>query len=291
MKNTAQIAILVVILIGISLRSNALRTVSFEEALSKKLITYTGTKNFGQKTFLLDITNRTHDSLCIQLEVGRIFLPDDPLQPQVVTRGRDIFVSARERRSFGVNTVCGNASLLAPDQGYQEFGRSIMAHPELVTILDQLVSMRLDTRAPIQQLVWMYMNNHGIERLHSGSLNDYEYSVLLDVMKDVRGSLFDPGYRVLYREPSENEELRFTGEPVRLTGLFNLEMPEPGDVTVVLVDSNNKVVRMVRYLAGLPEGAVPLQVDMDVKGISAGEYQIKGFRQNGEHVGTFDITM
>lgn len=279
----------VVLLVG--LHALAVRTVSFEDAVRLKLIEYTGFKGIDGRAFVLDVVNKTRDSLCVQVETGRVFLPHDPRQPQVVTCPRDIFVSAGEKRSAGLNTVCGNASLGAPKTGYNRFEKTTMAHSELVRILEGLVELRLDQRAPTQQLVWMYTNNHGVHQLCQGRLNAHEYAVLLALVKDAKGSIVDPGYRVMYREPNEDEEQRFTGEPEHLSGSVTCALAQVSDVMITLNDAEGRVVRTVRYITGMQAGEAAVPFRLDVTGLPAGDYHLQGLTAAGEVALALPITM
>lgn len=273
------------------LHASAVRTVSFEDAVRLKLIEYTGIKGIDGRPFVLDVVNKTRDSICVQVELGRVFLPYDPCQPQVVIRQRDIFVSSGERRSVGLNTVCGNAVVGAPKRGYNRFDKTTMAHPELVAILAGLVELRLDQRAPVQNLVWMYTNHHGVHQLPEGRLNAHEYTLLMALLKEAKGSVLDPGYRVLYREPTEDETQRFTGEPVHLSGNVSCTLEQVSDVMITLNDAEGRVVRTVRYIAGMQAGEAAVPIQLDVTGLPAGDYRLQGLTVAGEVALSLPITM
>lgn len=278
-----------VLLVG--LHALAVRTVSFEDAVRLKLIEYTGIKSIDGRPFMLDVVNKTRDSICVQVELGRVFLPYDPCQPQVVIRQRDIFVSSGERRSVGLNTVCGNAVVGAPKTGYNRFDKTTMAHPELVAILEGLVELRLDQRAPVQNLVWMYTNHHGVHQLPEGRLNAHEYTLLMALLKEAKGSMVDPGYRVMYREPNEDEEQRFTGEPEHLSGSVTCALAQVSDVMITLNDAEGRVVRTVRYITGMQAGEAAVPFRLDVTGLPAGDYHLQGLTAAGEVALTLPITM
>ncbi len=291
MKTIAKCLLLTGALLLFGLHARALRTVSFDEAVRLKLIEYTGIKGVDGRSFVLDVANKTRDSLCVQVEVGRVFLPHDPRQPQVVTRLREIYVSAGEQRSVGLNTVCGNSQIGAPLTGYNRFEKTTMAHPELVKVLEGLVELRLDQRAPLQSLVWMYTNNHGVHQLCAAQLNEYEYSLLMALLEDAKGELVDPGYRVAYREPSEDEEQRFTGEPEHLSGSITCSLPAASDVLFTLNDADGKVVRTVRYMVDVPPGTADVRFSLDVKGLPAGHYQLQGLTASGELAASLLVAM
>lgn len=278
-----------VLLVG--LHALAVRTVSFEDAVRLKLIEYTGIKSIDGRPFMLDVVNKTRDSICVQVELGRVFLPYDPCQPQVVIRQRDIFVSSGERRSVGLNTVCGNAVVGAPKTGYNRFDKTTMAHPELVAILEGLVELRLDQRAPVQNLVWMYTNHHGVHQLPEGRLNAHEYTLLMALLKEAKGSMVDPGYRVMYREPNEDEEQRFTGEPEHLSGSVTCALAQVSDVMITLNDAEGRVVRTVRYITGMQAGEAAVPFRLDVTGLPAGDYRLQGLTAAGEVALSLPITM
>lgn len=266
------------------------RTISFADAVQKKLIKYTGIKS-NTRPFTLDVTNLTKDSLCVQVEAGRIFIPSDDVQPQVVTRHRDIYFASGEQRQVGLNTACGNANAPAPSLGYRSFAKTTMAPAELVNILSELERQRLDGKAPLQQIVWMYTNKHGIERLIRNGMNEFEYAQLVRIISGAKGSFEDPGYRVEYRQPDSEESAIFTGEPIKLVGSINLQLTTTEDVIIQLKDERDQTVKTVLYVAGLRSGRVDVKFDLDVNGIAAGTYEMIAVTHSGAEAGSLAIEL
>ena len=115
MKTKSFIAL---IMLGISLNIQA-QTIQFGDALKKRFVEFKVKAEYsGNRRMKLHVKNRRREDLAINLESGRIFMPETGnVQPFVVTRPVAIRLDPEEEKDIWVEAVCGNSSAGSPKEG------------------------------------------------------------------------------------------------------------------------------------------------------------------------------
>ncbi len=247
------------------------KKVSFGEALKKKWVSFlTRAEHRGQKNFRLDVRNLTRDSMDLVFENGRMFVPDGPYQPFVVTRSVVLAMSGSENKDIYLKGYCGNANVGAIPPSFAGTFTTKMGSDEMVRTLTQLQAMRLDDARQMQSLVWAFTNNHGLEKIYVSDDRGKQFMeiVAMTVGKDL------PNYNIKYEEPNELSNFMFTGVAQNMNARLSCDIGAVASVDVLLLDKDGKVVKCFKHLENLPVGNYQFDVEADIAGLAQGQYQL-----------------
>jgi hypothetical protein len=247
------------------------KKISFGEALKKKWVSFLAKADHrGQKNFKLDIRNLTRDSMDLVFENGRMFVPDGPYQPFVVTRSVVLAMSGSENKDIHLKGYCGNADVGSVPPSFVGAYTTKMGSEEMSRTLTQLQAMHLDDSRQMQSLVWAFTNNHGLERIY---VNDERGKQFMEVVAMTVGKDL-PNYNIKYEDPSELSNFMFTGVAQNMNARLSCDINAVASVDVLLLDANGKVIKCFKHLDNLPVGNYQFDVDADIAGLAQGQYHL-----------------
>lgn len=247
------------------------KKISFGEALKKKWVSFLAKADHrGQKNFRLDVRNLTRDSMDLVFENGRMFVPDGPYQPFVVTRSVVLAMSGSENKDIHLKGYCGNADVGSVPPSFVGAYTTKMGSEEMSRTLTQLQAMHLDDSRQMQSLVWAFTNNHGLERIY---VNDERGKQFMEVVAMTVGKDL-PNYNIKYEDPSELSNFMFTGVAKNMNARLSCDINAVASVDVLLLDANGKVIKCFKHLDNLPVGNYQFDVDADIAGLAQGQYHL-----------------
>jgi len=251
------------------------KKLTFQEARKNKSISFTGlVKSIGNNRRLkLAVKNNSKDSLQIEMEAGRIFYcNDNSLQPFVVYRSKSVILGPNEEKDSYVDAVCGNASASGCPDGYKGFTRTEMGSDALVGTLNEMEKSDILAEPYIQTLVWIFTNDHPIASLgRKGDSNSP--TELIAIVSKYKGQDV-PIYQVRYHDVEEGSSLTFSGKPKNISSQINIKLTEQEDLRIVLKDKNGLVVRYAQHIQNQPPGDISIPLDLDLTGLSQGNYEL-----------------
>ncbi len=247
--------------------------IPFEDAVEKGFITYEAKKSFARDGVELVVLNESGQLLELHIPSGQIFFASDDLQPQVVTRSKDLVLGPDERYRFGLNARCGNADVQAADPGVS-FELAGSLPPEGSAILEGLGAAGLDGLQIVQNIVWMFTNDRPITDLHPGELGPKTYRYVLDVVKEELGDkAVDPGYRVAYEELDGGQ--RFSGIPKELLGSVPFSGASTEPLAVYLTSPEGELLRAGALHFPPFRGVDSFEFKIDLTGFEGGDYRVR----------------
>ena len=226
----------------------------------------------GASFLTLLLTNPGPDAHVL-IDAGTAFHGPDDIQPAVVTEDLLVYVSAGATEELFLTKACGSADAMGATNGmpYEEGVDKLPA--ELCRILDRMNEELPSSASAIQDLVWVYTDDHDFASVY---VPEEEQKALLDILSSEVPDFEDPGYAVKYRTPDPDDGARFTGEAMEARCTFNVDMPRAMECTVVLLQPDGErltllsdfhVSRGYRLftftigLEGYPPGAYTMQLE------------------------------
>lgn len=253
--------------------SGQLDSILFEEAIVKGLISYRAQVPETRRGLELQIESRTEREILLRFLPGQVFTCEGDYQPQVITRPKDVLVSAHEQRRIGLSASCGNATALAPPLKHS-FEMSHYLDPVGQQILGELSELRLDEHRITRSVVWMFTNDRPIMDLHPGDLDGDTYDLVMDrVLGALGNEVTDPGYRVAYQEPGE--DMRFTGIPEEIMGRITVDLSLDETVAIEVARMDGQTLRSGAVHFPPFDGLEELGFELDVRGLEQGQYLVQ----------------
>lgn len=270
---TNPLVICALLALPVAAAAQEFNTIPFDDAVEKGIITFEATKSFARNGVELVVTNESGQILTLHIPAGQIFFADANLQPQVVTRSKDLVLAPDERYRFGLNARCGNAHVPAAEPG-TPFELAGSLPPEGSAILDALEAENLDGLSIVQNIVWMFTNDRPLADLHPGELDAKTYRFVLDAVKSELGSKVpDPGYRVAYEELDGGQ--RFSGIPKELVGSVPLTVETEEPLAVYLTSPEGEFLRAGALHFPPFRGVDAFEFKIDLSGFGPGEYRVR----------------
>jgi hypothetical protein len=266
---------------------------SVERAKKEKLISYRGIVDFrsGRRKLKLKIKNLSNTNISILIETGRIFYPlAVKYQPLVVTRGKTAVFAPKEEREVYVNAICGNAPLSAASNGSTEFNSSNMGDEKLVKVLNYLVEKELDTRAPIQNIIWHFTNHHQIAGIWKAELTKREYSEMMNFISGVSNQSI-PWYTVEYKEENPLSEQLFTGRADKVEGDIFYTLASETDVIIRLRSEKGTEIKTISYINRQPPGDYNYPFRLDANLLETGKYFVSFESPEGTNIRRFEFAI
>lgn len=291
MRKTILALLVTIATTGISRAHNT--TMGIEQARTKKLIEYKGEIQSQTVTrkLKLNLKNKTKDSLILDIETGRVFMPSDPsYQPLVVTRGKTIILGPKESREVYVNAICGNSGKRSSSNGSTEFNKSEMAKAGLVNVLEYLVEKRLDVSTDVQHIIWSFTNDIQIASIQQSRLSESEFDEVMQKVSLEKGVTI-PWYTISYEAPPDGSSSVFTGKPEKVEGKLAYTLTTQQDIQFILRDGNGKQLRYIKYINQQNPGEYIMPVAIDAKGLPNGKFQVSIETAANEQIKVFQVSL
>ena len=238
----------------------------------------------------LTVTNLLHDSVYLEIGSGWIFPTADPsMQPQVVSRSHMICLSEGEERRARLLTLCGNAPGRVVPMGYANFLKPVLGKSEMVAILRELEPYKFDRKNIAQSIVWHYTNGHSMANFHPGNSSMEEYLTAMHVFQVNEPSVVDPGYRIRYRESTNQDAAVFSGASEEIEGHVRFKVNETTNCMVALLDEQGKVLKPLKYVNEQLPGEFELSFKSYVFDLPKGNYSVAVLDKNGKTLGELSV--
>jgi hypothetical protein len=249
--------------------------VSFGDALKRKLVEYkVKAGNLANRRMLITLKNKRQDALAVELEAGRIFLPDDKnSQPFVVTHAVAMNLDKGEEKAFWVDACCGNSSAKSPKDDLM-FSNTRMGQPHLLATLELMDKQKVVSHSLYQNVIWHFTNKHQIASVFT---HDSDSSINNLVMKTIckLENIRPSWYNLSYVAAASGDAMEFSGIPEAIHGNLVFINPSRENLQVELTDSVGSVINTLEMFVDYPAGNSKIPVELNVSDLSKGKYFIR----------------
>lgn len=264
--------------------------ISFGEAIKQKLINYkviSGEDHSGRR-MNLSLSNKTSHNLELDLEPGRIFMPDmSGYQPFIVTRPVAFRLEGQENKTVWVQAVCGNSSKSSPRMDLN-FKQTFMCSPGLENVLKLMADEKVTDRSFYQSVVWHFTNNHQIASVStSREHRDTEEKIIARICSV--NAQQPSWYKIKYQAASSGDPLEFSGIPDVAEGTLQFYNPERENLMIQLVNERGEVVNTLEMFINQPVGKASIPVKLDLKSFKNGKYTVRVVNEKNKQLKEMEI--
>jgi hypothetical protein len=200
-----------------------------------------------------------------------------------------ICLSEGEERRARLLTLCGNAPGRVVPMGYANFLKPVLGKSEMVAMLRELEQYKLDRKNIAQSIVWHYTNGHSMANFHPGNSSMEEYLTAMHVFQVNEPSVVDPGYRIRYRESTNQDAAVFSGASEEIEGHVRFKVNETTNCLVALLDQQGKVLKPLKYVNEQQPGEFELSFSSYVFDLPKGNYSVAVLDKNGMTLGELPV--
>ena len=285
MKTKSFIAL---IMLGISLNMQA-QTIQFGDALKKRFVEFKVKAEYsGNRRMKLHVKNRRREDLAINLESGRIFMPETGnVQPFVVTRPVAIRLDPEEEKDIWVEAVCGNSSAGSPKEGLH-FVETKMGSDFLIKTLNTMNDEKVISNSFYQNVVWHFTNKHQIGSIYSDrddSLTEQKVTNLICQLEGIKSSW----YKIKYEAAASGDEMEFSGRPINASGVLQFYNPERENLAVQITDTQGNVMNTVELYVNQPAGNTSIPIGINIGQFQTGKYVVRVVNEKNKVLKNWDI--
>ncbi len=285
MKTKSFIAL---IMLGISLNMQA-QTIQFGDALKKRFVEFKVKAEYsGNRRMKLHVKNRRREDLAINLESGRIFMPETGnIQPFVVTRPVAIRLDPEEEKDIWVEAVCGNSSASSPKEGLN-FVETKMGSDFLIKTLNTMNDEKVISNSFYQNVVWHFTNKHQIGSIYSDrddSLTEQKVTNLICQLEGIKSSW----YKIKYEAAASGDEMEFSGRPINASGVLQFYNPERENLAVQITDTQGNVMNTVELYVNQPAGNTSIPIGINIGQFQTGKYVVRVVNEKNKVLKNWDI--
>jgi hypothetical protein len=271
MKTKTMSALLAcIVLVG---NANA-RTVKFGTALKEGKINFSvNPSGYPTRNMAIQIHSTSNEPVSVELEPGRIFLPDDKgVQPYVVTRPAIVALDPNESKNIFLYARCGNSVARCPNMN-DHFNKTKMGGQDLTNTLMEMNSYKLTDPNLYQQVVWHYTNNLSLSTLNFMIKNDPVIKTIIEgICKRDNKDMMN--YSKSYKPSSSGNDMEFSNEVEKIQTELNVVLEQPADLKVALLDKSGQTVKVIGFFMQQPTGQFMLPIELIPAGYSHGDYSI-----------------
>ena len=285
MKTKSFIAL---IMLGISLNMQA-QTIQFGDALKKRFVEFKVKAEYsGNRRMKLHVKNRRREDLAINLESGRIFMPETGnIQPFVVTRPVAIRLDPEEEKDIWVEAVCGNSSASSHKEGLN-FVETKMGSDFLIKTLNTMNDEKVISNSFYQNVVWHFTNKHQIGSIYSDRddrLTEQKVTNLICQLEGIKSSW----YKIKYEAAASGDEMEFSGRPINASGVLQFYNPERENLAVQITDTQGNVMNTVELYVNQPAGNTSIPIGINIGQFQTGKYVVRVVNEKNKVLKNWDI--
>jgi hypothetical protein len=245
----------------------------FRSAVANKQISFEAFWHNNSGHFVVKIKNRSRNNIVLKLEPGLTFNSSaNTVQPRVLVESRMVAMRAGEERQVYLKSYCGYSTrpsgMFISDL---RFDKLTLQSENLRQVLLKLEENNWTKRVSVQNIIWMFTNNHSIASALHNSLPPFEKRTFEKFLAAQLGKEI-PLHRVKYKEPEQGSDYAFTGEAELLEGEFSYTIDEPKNIHVKLYTLDNTLIRVVQSLPSQLAGNYKLPYKVKLNGLKQGEY-------------------
>jgi len=241
---------------------------SIEEAAKKGLIKlnikskggYTGT------VIEMKILNNTNQPLGLKLEAGRrLDSKEDQYQDILVTQSQEMFVSAKQQKTFNVNGMCCQAHNSAPVKE-QIYKVGVMADSNLVKVARFIDKNKYYASYTAQQAVWVVSNDNSLGSISGGKKE--EVNMIRDYISKITGKVIPP-YEIKYGNGTGGDLL---GHVVKVEGVFAYHLFHNAHATIGIYNEEGRLVQLLFEDLSHEKGDYKLYYTFNARNLPEGNY-------------------
>jgi hypothetical protein len=214
---------------------------SIEEAAKKGLVKLIikGKGGFTGDVIEMKITNNTTVPLHLNVNPGlRLDSKDETQQDILVTKEQEIYLAAKQQRSFNIFGMCCQAHNSAPvKNSVYMIGRS--ADSNLVKLASFIDKNNYSSSHTAQQAVWVVSDNNSIASIVDGT--NEEINKLRKYVSDITGRPI-PKYNVYYKQQDNSD---IGGTVNKVEGVLDYSLNINNYVTIGIYDSSGKLIQLL----------------------------------------------
>lgn len=285
MKTKSFIAL---IMLGISLNMQA-QTIQFGDALKKRFVEFKVKVEYsGNRRMKLHLKNRKKENLAVNLESGRMFMPETGnVQPFVVTRPVAIRLDPNEEKDIWVEAVCGNSGASSPMEGLN-FVETKMGSDFLIKTLNTMNDEKVISNIFYQNVVWHFTNKHQIGSIYSDSddsLTEQKVTNLICQLEGIKSSW----YKIKYEAAASGDQMEFSGRPMNASGVLQFYNPERENLAVQITDNQGNVINTVELYVNQPAGNTSIPIGINIGQFQTGKYVVRVVNEKNKVLKNWDI--
>lgn len=279
---------LAMIMLGISLNMQG-QSIQFGDALKKRFVEFkVEAKYSGNRRMKLHIKNRKKENLAVNLESGRMFMPETGnVQPFVVTRPVAIRLDPNEEKDIWVEAVCGNSGAGSPKEGLN-FVETKMGSDFLIQTLHTMNKEKVISKSFYQNVVWHFTNKHQIGSIfsdHDDSLTQQKVTNLICQLEGIKSSW----YKIKYEVAASGDDMEFSGRPINASGLLQFYNPERENLAIQITDTQGNVINTVELYVNQPVGNTSIPIGINVGQFQTGKYVVRVVNEKNKVLKNWDI--
>jgi len=219
----------------------AFNELNIQEAAKKGLVKLVikGKGGYTGDVIEMKVLNNTNEPLRLSLNSGlKLDSKDEGQQDILVTKDQEIYLGAKQLRSFSVFGMCCQAHNSAPVKN-SVYTLAGSVDTNLVKLAGFIDKNNYSSSYTAQQAVWVISDNNSIASIVDGSQEDV--NKLRKFVSKITGRTI-PIYNVFYRQEN-SADLR--GEVNRIEGTFSYSLADNDHVTIGIYDTSGKLVQLL----------------------------------------------
>lgn len=281
-------SLLALIMLGISLNMQG-QSIQFGDALKKRFVEFkVEAKYSGNRRMKLHLKNRKKENLAVNLESGRMFMPETGnVQPFVVTRPVAIRLDPNEEKDIWVEAVCGNSGASSPKEGLN-FVETKMGSDFLIQTLHMMNYERVISKSFYQNVVWHFTNKHQIGSIYSDSDDSLTQQKVTNLICQLEG-IKSSWYKIKYEASASGDDMEFSGRPMNASGVLQFYNPERENLAVQITDNQGNVINTVELYVNQPAGNTSIPIGINIGQFQTGKYVVRVVNEKNKVLKNWDI--
>lgn len=281
-------SLLALIMLGISLNMQG-QSIQFGDALKKRFVEFkVEAKYSGNRRMKLHLKNRKKENLAVNLESGRMFMPETGnVQPFVVTRPVAIRLDPNEEKDIWVEAVCGNSGASSPKEGLN-FVETKMGSDFLIQTLHIMNYERVISKSFYQNVVWHFTNKHQIGSIYSDSDDSLTQQKVTNLICQLEG-IKSSWYKIKYEASASGDDMEFSGRPMNASGVLQFYNPERENLAVQITDNQGNVINTVELYVNQPAGNTSIPIGINIGQFQTGKYVVRVVNEKNKVLKNWDI--
>lgn len=281
-------SLLALIMLGISLNMQG-QSIQFGDALKKRFVEFkVEAKYSGNRRMKLHLKNRKKENLAVNLESGRMFMPETGnVQPFVVTRPVAIRLDPNEEKDIWVEAVCGNSGASSPKEGLN-FVETKMGSDFLIQTLHIMNDERVISKSFYQNVVWHFTNKHQIGSIYSDSDDSLTQQKVTNLICQLEG-IKSSWYKIKYEASASGDDMEFSGRPMNASGVLQFYNPERENLAVQITDNSGNVINTVELYVNQPAGNTSIPIGINIGQFQTGKYVVRVVNEKNKVLKNWDI--
>lgn len=217
----------------------------------------------------MKILNNTNQPLSLNVNSGlRLDSKDESQQDILVTKDQDVYLSAKQQRSFNIFGMCCQAHNSSPVKN-SVYTIAGSVDSNLVKLARYINQNDYCSSLTGQEAVWVISDNNSIASIVDGKKEDV--NKLREYVSKITGRPI-PLYNVYYKQQNSAD---IRGEVNKIEGTFSYSLNINNHVTIGIYDNAGKLIQVIFQQRPHESGDYKLYYTFKTKDLPAGTYYAK----------------